>query len=98
MQRDGFDSQFPAFGCFVAELQDTDQSRLIGYAVYCPIYSTWQGKSMMLQELYVKTAERLRGVGHRLFNAVAKVRMYVYILILAIQSKIRATSSFTIKT
>ena len=31
---------------------------------------------MMLEDLYVRPSERKRGVGHRLFNAVAKVSTF----------------------
>ncbi|CAH0723038.1 unnamed protein product, partial [Brenthis ino] len=70
LQRDGFESQPAAFNCLVAEL--TKDKSIVGYALYFPTYSTWQGRSMMLEDLYVRTSERRHGVGNKLFNAVAK--------------------------
>lgn len=74
MQRDGFESQPAAFNCLVAEF--TKDKSIVGYALYFPTYSTWQGRSMMLEDLYVRTSERRHGIGHKLFNAVAKVSKY----------------------
>ncbi|XP_050355691.1 thialysine N-epsilon-acetyltransferase [Nymphalis io] len=72
LQRDGFESQPPAFRCLVAELSKGESVVIVGYALYFPTYSTWEGRSMMLEDLYVRTSERRRGIGHKLFNAVAK--------------------------
>ncbi|XP_045453551.1 thialysine N-epsilon-acetyltransferase-like [Melitaea cinxia] len=71
LKRDGFESQPPAFQCLVAEVSGRDSNVIVGYALYFPTYSTWEGKSMMLEDLYVRTSERRRGVGDKLFNAVA---------------------------
>ncbi|CAG4989707.1 unnamed protein product [Colias eurytheme] len=71
LQRDGFESNPPAFRCLVAEVANT-QKPAVGYALYFPTYSTWRGRAMMLEDLYVRPSERKRGVGNKLFNAVAK--------------------------
>ncbi|CAH0406242.1 unnamed protein product [Chilo suppressalis] len=72
LERDGFEVSPPAFRCKIAELKGAVDQPVIGYALYFPTYSTWEGRSMMLEDLYVKNSERKRGVGKRLFNAVAK--------------------------
>ncbi|CAK1541370.1 unnamed protein product [Leptosia nina] len=72
LQRDGFESNPPAFCCLVAEVPKNVQNPIVGYALYFPTYSTWQGRAMMLEDLYVRSSERKRSVGKRLFNAVAK--------------------------
>ncbi|XP_026484753.2 thialysine N-epsilon-acetyltransferase-like [Vanessa tameamea] len=72
LQRDGFETQPPAFRCLVAVLSKEETDFIVGYALYFPTYSTWEGQSMMLEDLYVRKRERRRGVGHKLFNAVAK--------------------------
>ncbi|XP_045503533.1 thialysine N-epsilon-acetyltransferase [Colias croceus] len=71
LQRDGFESNPPVFRCLVAEVAN-NQKPVVGYALYFPTYSTWQGRAMMLEDLYVRPSERKRGVGKKLFNAVAK--------------------------
>lgn len=71
LRRDGFESQWPHFQCKMAELQVT--RTVIGFAVYFPTYSTWDGKAMMLQNLFVKESYRGRGVGRMLFCSVASV-------------------------
>ncbi|OWR54213.1 diamine acetyltransferase 2 like protein [Danaus plexippus plexippus] len=72
LQRDGFDLQPPAFLCLVAEVNKDGAPLVAGYALYFPVYSTWNGQAMMLEDLYVRASERRRGLGHRLFNAVAR--------------------------
>ncbi|KAL0895226.1 hypothetical protein ABMA27_011381 [Loxostege sticticalis] len=73
LERDGFEADPPAFRCKIAELNNKAASQpVVGYALYFPTYSTWEGRSMMLEDLYVRSSERRRGVGKRLFNAVAK--------------------------
>ncbi|XP_046969542.1 thialysine N-epsilon-acetyltransferase-like [Vanessa cardui] len=72
LQRDGFEAQPPAFRCLVAVVSKDGSEFIVGYALYFPTYSTWEGKSMMLEDLYVRTSQRRRGVGDKLFNAVAK--------------------------
>ncbi|KAJ2944074.1 hypothetical protein O0L34_g8412 [Tuta absoluta] len=73
LQRDGFDSNPPAFKCLVAEYTGQESAPLVvGYAIYFPTYSTWEGRAMMLEDLYVRLDMRRRGVGQMLFDAVAK--------------------------
>ncbi|XP_039765437.1 thialysine N-epsilon-acetyltransferase-like [Pararge aegeria] len=72
MQRDGFEADPPAFKCLVAEVTKEEETFIAGYALYLPIYSTWEGRSMLLEDLYVKASERRLGIGNRLFDAVAK--------------------------
>lgn len=55
LQADGFDSANPAFTCIVAELSD---GHIVGYALYYYAYSTWEGKSIFLEDLYVQPAYR----------------------------------------
>lgn len=44
----------------------------MGYTISYYTYSTWQGKSLFLEDLYVKPAYRKRGIGTRLFVNAAK--------------------------
>lgn len=44
----------------------------VGFALVYHIYSTWKGKSLFLEDLYVKTEYRNRGIGRRLFTRVCR--------------------------
>ncbi len=66
LQHDGWGPQ-PHFTCLVAEAEGV----ACGFALYHPIYSTWQGRSMYLEDLYVQPAHRGRGLGTALLARVA---------------------------
>ena len=55
------------FNCFVAVSSD---DRIIGYATYFFAYYTWIGKSMYMDDLYVKPEYRGNGIGTRLIKQV----------------------------
>ncbi len=64
--RDGWGPQ-PHFTCLVAE----SGGEVCGFALYHPTYSTWQGRSLYLEDLYVQPAHRGRGIGTALLARVA---------------------------
>ncbi len=64
--RDGWGPQ-PRFTCLVAEADGA----VCGFALYYPIYSTWAGRSLYLEDLYVQSAYRGRGIGTALMARVA---------------------------
>ncbi|RRA50087.1 GNAT family N-acetyltransferase [Acidipila sp. EB88] len=67
--RDGW-GEHPRFTCLVAE----DEAGVVcGFALYHPTYSTWQGHSLYLEDLYVRATHRGRGVGTALLAEVASV-------------------------
>ena len=55
------------FNCFVAETPDKE---IVGYAVYFFSYFTWTGKSLYMDDLYVKPDYRGIGIGSMLINQV----------------------------
>jgi GNAT superfamily N-acetyltransferase len=55
------------FNCFVAETAD---KKIIGYATYFFGYYTWIGKSLYMDDLYVKPEFRAIGIGTRLINEI----------------------------
>ena len=61
--QDGF-GESPAFGCFVA----TNESKVVGIALYYPCYSTWKGKSWHLEDLIVTKSHRGKGIGFELLQ------------------------------
>jgi GNAT superfamily N-acetyltransferase len=64
--RDGWGEQ-PRFTCLVAEAEGA----VCGFALYHPTYSTWQGRALYLEDLYVRETHRGRGVGTALLARVA---------------------------
>lgn len=69
--RDGF----PAPGgeryyeCLIAE-QDGEAA---GFALFFPVYSTWKGRAMHLEDLFVRPRYRGHGIGKALLTRVAAV-------------------------
>ena len=66
--RDGWGAQ-PRFTCLVAE----SNGSVRGFALYHPIYSTWQGHSLYLEDLYVQPEYRGCGMGKALLARVASI-------------------------
>ncbi|KAF4658692.1 Diamine acetyltransferase 2 [Perkinsus chesapeaki] len=48
----------------------------VGYALFFPNYSTWDGKSVHLEDIYVDEGLRGQGIGRALLEFVAKMAMY----------------------
>ena len=64
MIRDGFGDK-PWFGCLIAEEVHFSEGnnclpkkKPVGYALFFYIYSTWEGRSLYLEDLYVNPAFR----------------------------------------
>ncbi|XP_029437666.1 diamine acetyltransferase 2-like [Rhinatrema bivittatum] len=76
LQKDGF-AKNPFYQCLVAELHPEQRSkdgfRVIGYALYFFTYSTWKGRSIFLEDLYVMPEFRGKGIGTNMMSKVAKV-------------------------
>ncbi|XP_078040085.1 thialysine N-epsilon-acetyltransferase-like isoform X2 [Augochlora pura] len=68
LERDGFDTKQPVFICFVAEINE----KVIGYAISYYTYSTWCGKAMYLEDIYVTQKYREQHIGSKLLKTVAK--------------------------
>ncbi|XP_049598359.1 thialysine N-epsilon-acetyltransferase-like isoform X1 [Syngnathus scovelli] len=84
LERDAF-SQNPWFESLVAEVPEENKSkegfRTVGLAVYFYSYSTWKGRTVYLEDLYVmpefrghttNVTKRL-GIGNNLLSTLAKV-------------------------
>ncbi|XP_028277424.1 diamine acetyltransferase 2b isoform X2 [Parambassis ranga] len=76
LERDGF-CQNPFFECLVAEVPEEHKSNegftVVGYAFYFYTYSTWEGRSVYLEDLYVMQEFRGNGIGKGLLSKVAEV-------------------------
>lgn len=70
--RDGFDSDSPRFHVLLAEDSATTAAAAAGFALYYRAYSTWQGRVLYLEDIFVLPQHRRRGVGAALFRAVAQ--------------------------
>ncbi len=66
--RDGFGPS-PAYSCLIAEYQGVG----CGFALYFPIYSTWAGRALYLEDLFVEPQYRGRGIGKALLTRVAAI-------------------------
>lgn len=60
--------------CYVAQTSD---SQIVGYALFYYTYSTWLGKSVFLEDLYVQPVYRNGGIGKKLFLTAAKVTSHI---------------------
>ena len=68
LARDGF-GENPRFRALIAEWE----GRPAGYAVFFGYYSTWAGRGLFLEDLFVREAFRKRGIGTALLAAVAHI-------------------------
>ncbi|CAI9591081.1 unnamed protein product [Staurois parvus] len=77
LRRDGFEEPSPLFRCLVAEEEDEQKRaegpRLVGCAVSYYIYSTWTGRALFLEDLYVAPQYRGKGIGSKLLTATAEL-------------------------
>jgi GNAT superfamily N-acetyltransferase len=67
LEKDGFGAN-PLFEFFVAE----SDGSIAGLALFFIYYSTWKGKSIYLEDLFVKENCRGKGMGKKLFGAFVK--------------------------
>ncbi|XP_029214152.2 thialysine N-epsilon-acetyltransferase-like isoform X2 [Acropora millepora] len=79
MLRDGF-GENPRFGCLIAEEiggcgknDALPKKRAVGYAVFFHTYSTWKGKSLYMEDLYVDPACRGKGIGKEILKKVSQI-------------------------
>jgi GNAT superfamily N-acetyltransferase len=67
--RDGFGAQ-PKFEVLLAERG----GKPVGFALFFPTYSTWEGKAgMHLEDIFVIEEERGKGVGYQLMTTLAAI-------------------------
>ena len=68
LARDGF-GENPRFRTLIAEWE----GQPAGYALFFPYFSTWIGRGMFLEDLFVREKFRKRGIGKFLLAEVARV-------------------------
>lgn len=52
--------------CFVYEIEN----KIVGIALYYISYSTWRGRCLYLEDLYIQTEHRRKGIGRALFECL----------------------------
>lgn len=72
LKNDGF-GQHPLFSCIVAEESSLMPSRLVAMGLMFNVYSTWEGKCLHLEDLYVQADFREIGIGKALFIATYQI-------------------------
>jgi GNAT superfamily N-acetyltransferase len=69
LRRDGF-GQHPKFEVLIAELAGEP----VGFALFFPTYSTWEGRpGLYLEDLFVTERARGQGIGRKLMAALAAI-------------------------
>jgi len=71
LARDGF-GENPRFRALIAEWD----GHPAGCAVFFEYYSTWAGRGLFLEDLFVREAFRGRGIGKALLAAVARIAVH----------------------
>ena len=66
------------FEGFVATMIDiTDDksggSEVVGYSTYYFTYSTWQGKTMFMEDMYIKPEHRKHGIALSFYHLISQV-------------------------
>ncbi|XP_033731253.1 diamine acetyltransferase 2-like, partial [Pecten maximus] len=76
LRKDGFGEQ-KCFECLVVEdtkaTASQDKFVLWGYALYFYVYSTWSGRVIFLEDLFLSEEHRGRGIRSKLFHEVAQI-------------------------
>lgn len=76
LKRDGF-CQNPFYQCLIAEVPERHKTKdghvKVGFALFFYTYSTWKGRCVYLEDLYVMPELRGKGIGKALMSSVAKV-------------------------
>ena len=68
LARDGFGDR-PSFRALIAEWD----AQPAGYALFTDFYSTWTGRQLFLEDLFVRPAFRGKGIGKKLMAEVAAI-------------------------
>ncbi|XP_027143983.1 diamine acetyltransferase 2 [Larimichthys crocea] len=76
LEQDGF-SKNPFFHSIIAEVPEYHKTKeghtKIGYALYFYSYSSWKGRAIYMEDLYVMPEFRGKGIGKALMRKVAQV-------------------------
>uniref|UniRef100_A0A5F8HD22 Spermidine/spermine N1-acetyltransferase family member 2 n=1 Tax=Monodelphis domestica TaxID=13616 RepID=A0A5F8HD22_MONDO len=78
LKTDGF-GENPFYHCLVAEIppesREPQGSTVVGYGLYYFTYSTWTGRNVYLEDIYVMPKYRGQGIGSKIIKKVAEVAL-----------------------
>lgn len=60
------------FHCLVAEANVDGETEMAGYAIWFYTYSTWLGRDVYLEDIFVSDKFRRQGLGRQFFAKIAK--------------------------
>ena len=62
------------FKSFICEAIVAEENKeIVGFALFYTAYSTWKGKTLYLEDFYVKENHRNKGIGNMLFEKVVEI-------------------------
>jgi len=71
--RDGFGER-PSFECLIAEQPSEAGVRPVGFALFFPNYSTWEGRAgLYVEDIFVVEDARRSGAGRAILEALARI-------------------------
>uniref|UniRef100_A0A0A9W313 Diamine acetyltransferase 2 n=1 Tax=Lygus hesperus TaxID=30085 RepID=A0A0A9W313_LYGHE len=71
LERDGFDTEQPAFLSYVAE-DRTQPGEAIGYSICYISYDRFRGKAFFIEDIMISEKSRGKGIGKKLFQFLCK--------------------------
>jgi len=76
--RDGFppDGSPPFFHVLIATVEAQDKPQIAGFALFFFQYSTWEGRVLYLEDIFVRPAFRRLGAGLALFQSLAQIAQH----------------------
>jgi len=54
---------------------ESENKRIIGYALYYKTYSAWKGKALHMEDLFVRPEYRSKGVGEKILKYLGQVAL-----------------------